>query len=437
MKNFLFLLISIISLNIYGQTEPGIKFQSESFDEAVKLSKRSNKPIFIDFSTKWCGPCKRMESFVFTESVVGKCYNKHFINLKYDAEKGEGILLKKKFEINAYPTLLFLDENQNVIFKRVGYCSPEQLIDIANKVKNDSLEYVTQKTNVQDGEFNIAPIKFNTYLESYSIGSKKDSLLNEYLKKVDKKLWSTKPYWYLIENHLYSITSPIFEYINSNRSQLSSIYGANRINKFISKSISSAFGTPTNLYGNEIKTTDLKEAREMVFDIACKIDSVFAKKEQLSFKISTLTFELRKNPKKTKAWSLIITKTNTYNRKYGKYDKAMYGSGFDRFYWVAANIIPNELNKKAFLKTCFSQICKQNRDEANDLIKYLCMFTVDKYTQIKNHSKNNEKELVLAIEQLSSSTPVNRSWADYILPKVKIDDSKSLELKREIMKKAL
>lgn len=435
-KNF-FLLISVISFNIYGQTEPGIKFQSKSFDEAVKLSEMTNKPIFIDFSTTWCGPCKRMESFVFTEPGVGKYYNKHFINLKYDAEKGEGIVLKEKFKINAYPTLLFLDETQNVIFKKVGYCSSEQLIDIANKVEGESLEYTNSKNGIQNGEYTISPIKFNTYLESYIHGFEKDSLLDEYFGKVDSNLWSTKPYWYLIENHLYSITSPMVKYVNDNRTQFSIIYGTERIDKFISRLISFAFGTPTDLYGSKIITTDLKEARKMVFDIAYKIDSIFAKKGKLDFEIQMLSVELGENPKNTETWSLVFDKTATYNREYGKYNNAWYGSASDRFFWVAANIIPNELNKKDLLKTCFLEIHKQNKDEANNLIKYLCMCTVDNYTNIKTHTRNNKKELVLAIEQLSSSAPVNRSWADNILAKVKIDDSKSLKLKEKIIKNAL
>ncbi|MCZ8214809.1 MAG: hypothetical protein O9262_01145, partial [Cyclobacteriaceae bacterium] len=41
--------------------------------------------------------------------------NAAFINLKYDAEKGEGIEVAKKYHINSYPTLLIVDKDGNIV----------------------------------------------------------------------------------------------------------------------------------------------------------------------------------------------------------------------------------------------------------------------------------------------------------------------------------
>ncbi len=42
--------------------------------------------IFIDFSTSWCGWCKRMNTETFTDPVVSSILNKYYIPVQFDAE---------------------------------------------------------------------------------------------------------------------------------------------------------------------------------------------------------------------------------------------------------------------------------------------------------------------------------------------------------------
>src|SRR3972149_4785135 len=83
-----------------------IKFENGTFAEIKAKAKKENKIIFIDCYTSWCGPCKQMDKEVFTNDSVVDFYNKNFTNGKRDMEKGEGIELAKKYEINAYPTFI-------------------------------------------------------------------------------------------------------------------------------------------------------------------------------------------------------------------------------------------------------------------------------------------------------------------------------------------
>ena len=41
--------------------DEGVKFIEGTLDDALKLSKESNKPIMIDFYTDWCGWCKVLD----------------------------------------------------------------------------------------------------------------------------------------------------------------------------------------------------------------------------------------------------------------------------------------------------------------------------------------------------------------------------------------
>ncbi len=65
--------------------------------------------------------------------------NSAFINLKYDAEKGEGIILAEKYKVASYPTLLIIDNNGNVVEDILGSQLPakEDMISISKKYKTN------------------------------------------------------------------------------------------------------------------------------------------------------------------------------------------------------------------------------------------------------------------------------------------------------------
>lgn len=112
----------------------GIRFESLPFKELLAKAGKEKKGVFIDCYTIWCGPCKLMSNTVFTQAAVGEYFNSHFVCEKFDMEKGEGIELGKKYGVTAYPTLLFLDKEGNLLHKMVGACSAEELLKAAQKL---------------------------------------------------------------------------------------------------------------------------------------------------------------------------------------------------------------------------------------------------------------------------------------------------------------
>ena len=88
MKKLIFLFSLFIAFQAVAQE--GIRFRHCSWEEAKAMAKKEKKPIFIDFYTQWCGPCLNMAQTVFSLPTVGYYYNQTFINLKIDAEEGEG-----------------------------------------------------------------------------------------------------------------------------------------------------------------------------------------------------------------------------------------------------------------------------------------------------------------------------------------------------------
>lgn len=111
--------IGLLLLPLMGVAQQGINFEHISLEEAMVQAEKQNKLVFIDFYTDWCAPCKMMANGVFKETVVGEEYNKNFINIKINAEK-EGVQAAKKYGINAYPTMMFINRDGDVMYKKVG-----------------------------------------------------------------------------------------------------------------------------------------------------------------------------------------------------------------------------------------------------------------------------------------------------------------------------
>src|SRR5690606_35024884 len=103
---FLFVLFLIFS-QLSVQAE-GIEFFSGTFEQAKTAAQEQGKIIFVDAYAVWCGPCKRMASSVFPDASVGEIYNMHFISMKIDMERGEGLTFREKYPVTAFPTLFYL-----------------------------------------------------------------------------------------------------------------------------------------------------------------------------------------------------------------------------------------------------------------------------------------------------------------------------------------
>lgn len=137
------LLLTTVSVKATGPgdaskptVETGIQFTDDAWAAIVKKAKTENKIIFLDAYASWCTPCKKLQKEVFTRSDVGELFNKNFINVKVDMERGEGPQLARLFPLEAYPTLFFIEPSGKIVRKVIGYRTPEQLIALGKSVLN-------------------------------------------------------------------------------------------------------------------------------------------------------------------------------------------------------------------------------------------------------------------------------------------------------------
>jgi thioredoxin-related protein len=179
MKKILFPIFIFLSGFISAQD--GIQFFGGSWDEAIETAKKEHKLIFMDAYAEWCGPCKRMAKEVFTQKELGDFFNKYFINVKMDMEKGEGPKLAQKFKVSAYPTLFFIDAAGDVVNVQVGGVNGEQLLGLAKISMNKGDKSKNFEEEYEKGNRDPEMLKAYAYALKVS-GKPAMKIANEYIK---------------------------------------------------------------------------------------------------------------------------------------------------------------------------------------------------------------------------------------------------------------
>lgn len=129
----LFGLLAIVVMSASRPGGKGIDFSTEAYSEVLKQAKTENKLIFVDLYTSWCAPCKWLDKNVFNDSEVGSFYNTNFINVHYDAMKGDGSMLADKNNVRSVPSFLYINGDGKVVMRGEGAIYTNQLIDLGKK----------------------------------------------------------------------------------------------------------------------------------------------------------------------------------------------------------------------------------------------------------------------------------------------------------------
>lgn len=144
-------------VNPLKPTEKGV-VNWMTLEQALEKSKTEKRKLFVDMYTDWCGWCKHMDSTTFVNAQVAKYLNDHYYPVKFNAEQEKDIVFKDKIykfkksgargfhELAAlwlnnrlsFPTVVFLDENQQLIQPVPGYQDATKMEAIINYFGSDS-----------------------------------------------------------------------------------------------------------------------------------------------------------------------------------------------------------------------------------------------------------------------------------------------------------
>jgi thiol-disulfide isomerase/thioredoxin len=236
-------LLLLMSQATFGQ---GIKFQKGEWRDVLREARLFRKTIFIDIYTTWCTPCKIMDKDVFSQGAVGTKYNDNFICYKVDAEKGEGIILAKKFGVSSFPTLLYVDAEENIIQKREGAMPLADFMNEADMVvaslKEGGKPLGTWDKEYTDGRRD-AEFLYSYINKRTKFGNDNRQLLEEYLYTLPNAMLTQERVLRLILNNVFDADNKAYEVLCANRDKVETFManGEQKVNSAIAASVGESF----------------------------------------------------------------------------------------------------------------------------------------------------------------------------------------------------
>ncbi len=118
-----------------GLAPGGIQWQS-TFESALELARKQEKPLMVDFETDWCGFCKKLDRETYGNEKVIRFVRQFFVSVKVDGDKRTD--LRQKFAIEGYPTIVFLSPHATEIKRIVGFRPAPDFLEEAGKAARSS-----------------------------------------------------------------------------------------------------------------------------------------------------------------------------------------------------------------------------------------------------------------------------------------------------------
>lgn len=227
MKRITLLFILAFSISLCAQ-ETGIKFSNDSLlSQALKKSESEGKLLFIDCYTSWCGPCKYLANTIFPQKEVGDFYNSHFINLSFDMEKGEGKNIASKYDIKAYPTLLFLNAKGEMVHIGIGSLEANLLIELGKTALDSTKNVLSLIKKMKSGDKSIETI--SQYLKAYPYAVDKVELIDNYFKTASDEAKMTQEAWVLFKQYVKDFDHAQFQYFINHRDVYTQKFGKKEV----------------------------------------------------------------------------------------------------------------------------------------------------------------------------------------------------------------
>ncbi len=245
MKTFSFIIVFV--LTTFASMSQGIRFFEGDWQGVLAEAKKTKKIIFVDVYTTWCGPCKIMEKKTFTDLDVGKFFNDKFICYKMDAEKGFGTVVAQRFNVTSYPTCIYLDASENLLYKQEGLMQANDMLKEGEMVVRNSND--TKPKHVLDKQYtdgNRDPEFLLEYIVKKSSYNEDNSIIvDEYVAQLTPIQQSSEKTLRLIVNNGFQLDGPAYNVLLKFREKAESLFeeGNRKVDGIFANVINQSFAT--------------------------------------------------------------------------------------------------------------------------------------------------------------------------------------------------
>jgi thioredoxin-related protein len=165
MRRILMLLTVVLTVGMAAcQWETSTIWFNGDLEAAQAEANARDTVVMIEFFTDWCSWCRRLEADTFTASEVRRELE-NIVPLRRDAEK-EGADLAKKFGVDSYPTMVFLDPEGHEMDRILGYLPPEKFLRSVQRIRTgDTFLACLRQLEEDPGDIDAVTRSVNGLLE--------------------------------------------------------------------------------------------------------------------------------------------------------------------------------------------------------------------------------------------------------------------------------
>jgi thioredoxin-related protein len=131
----IFLILLFVSSNVFGSLPNGIDWYTGKVEDAFKLSKKQNKPVFLYWGAAWCPPCNQIKKTIFSQTLF-KNEIKNFIPVYLDGDEKRAQVWSDKLGTKGYPTMLAMNGNKQEIMRFPTGLSLEKYVDLMKQTNS-------------------------------------------------------------------------------------------------------------------------------------------------------------------------------------------------------------------------------------------------------------------------------------------------------------
>ena len=216
-----------------GQAQSsGIQFFDGTWEDVLAEAKAQDQLIFVDAYTDWCGPCKMMSRNTFPNKEVGEFFGNKFVSYKFNMEKGEGPEFADRYQVTAYPSLLFINYEGELVHRALGYKGPLELIKVGENALSPAKNKTTLQLAYEAGTTN--PNKLYDYaITLLQMGEDHREVAGKYFATQSTADLLSSQNWEAIKALTQEIDSREFQYLLKKQNKFVKLFGSKEVQEKI------------------------------------------------------------------------------------------------------------------------------------------------------------------------------------------------------------
>jgi len=216
-------------------------FKDKNYSESLALSKSENKPLVMFFYASWCPHCNVMKKEVFTDTTIVDFFSKNFVCMGVDSESDYGKALKTKFQskfiVSNFPTFVFLDANETLLYCTSGELKKDKFLSEGNDVLLPENQLPNMKNDFL-ADFNNSDKCMKYVITLRKAGVDPTPIVQKYWSTLNEEKKLTESNWKIFAYGIQDFDTDEFRFVIQNKETYSKIVSQKRVEKKLVYTIS-------------------------------------------------------------------------------------------------------------------------------------------------------------------------------------------------------